>query len=57
MLIKLGLSLAYFQDISLNVILSRTLCILRVSLQQGHCIFGMWADGVVCVGTPTPVVT
>ena len=26
MLKKLGLSLAYFQDISLNVILSRTLC-------------------------------
>ena len=26
MLIKLGLSLAYFQDISLNVILSCTLC-------------------------------
>jgi hypothetical protein len=31
MLIKLGLSLGYFQDISLNVILSRTLCSVPMS--------------------------
>ena len=35
MLKKLGLSLAYFQDISLNVILSCTLCLIM--------------EGVVCV--------
>jgi hypothetical protein len=32
MLIKLGLSLAYFQDISLYVILSHTLCLCRGAL-------------------------
>ena len=59
MLKKLGLSLAYFQDISLNVILSCTLCIewnllgiwleftwnpLGIWLESGWNLVGIWSE-------------